>query len=222
VELVCCIDIDLPSMVLGDAVCLQQILYNLVGNAVKFTGHGRVCVEADRSGGSEALPEPHILFGVGDTGIVIAQDQLDCIFDTFWQADASTSRRYGGTGPATAIARRLMDAMGGAIEARSVESEGTTFDVRLLLLGTQASECEAPCPPAMLGGRHVVVCEPEPEGLDALVAARTWPSSPIAPRAMICRRGRGICAGSRATPCPWSTCAIAGARRGRASGRPPP
>ena len=183
IELVCCIDGRLPLTLRGDVVRFQQILYNLVGNAVKFTEQGRICVEADRADSAPGMPGPHVLVAIDDTGIGIPADRIDCIFEGFWQADASTTRRYGGTGLGTTIAHRLARAMGGCIEAESRAGEGSSFRVRLPLLSGDPALDAPPQPPAALAGRTVVICEADPRSRAALADAcrqagmqvREWP-----------------------------------------------
>jgi signal transduction histidine kinase/DNA-binding NarL/FixJ family response regulator len=109
----------------GDPNRLREILVNLVSNAVKFTAHGRVWIRVepdpdDVRGGS-------LRFSVSDTGIGIASEKLDLIFEAFTQADTSTSRNYGGTGLGLAISKRMVELMGGRIWAESVPGEGSTF-----------------------------------------------------------------------------------------------
>lgn len=169
VELVCRIDGTLPARIHVDPVRFQQILYNLVGNAVKFTDHGRVRVAAEPAPGADPEAPADLLVTIDDTGIGIPAGRLDCVFDGFWQADRSPDRRHGGAGLGTTIAHRLAMAMGGGIEVESVEGEGSTFRVRLpVLAGAGAS---APAPPAALAGRGVLVCEPDPVSRRALSAA---------------------------------------------------
>jgi CheY-like chemotaxis protein/HPt (histidine-containing phosphotransfer) domain-containing protein len=116
---------DVPALVEGDPVRLGQILSNLVNNALKFTERGHVLVEvatlADEGGG------PGLKFRVVDTGIGIAADKVDKVFEAFSQADQSTTRRYGGTGLGLSISQRLTQAMGGRIFAESVLGEGSRF-----------------------------------------------------------------------------------------------
>ncbi len=126
---------DLPPFVVGDPTRLRQVLVNLVGNAFKFTKEGEVRLIVSRMG--EPRPdEPNInliRFSVTDTGIGIAPDALERLFQKFEQADTSTTRRYGGTGLGLAICRQLVDLMGGRISVDSAEGEGSTFHVVLPL-----------------------------------------------------------------------------------------
>ena len=110
----------------GDPTRVRQILYNLVSNAVKFTAHGAVTVKVRREA-------PVLVFEVADTGPGIASDRLGALFDKFVQADASTTRRYGGSGLGLSICRQLAELMGGDIQARSTVAVGSVFTVRLPL-----------------------------------------------------------------------------------------
>ncbi|WP_321495519.1 PAS domain S-box protein [uncultured Desulfobacter sp.] len=116
---------------LGDPLRLKQILMNLAGNAVKFTGKGGVILRV-----MPAESEYKLHFEVEDTGIGIPADRLRRIFDPFTQADASTTRRYGGTGLGTTIARELVELMGGDIWAQSREGKGSTFHFTVQLRPT--------------------------------------------------------------------------------------
>lgn len=110
----------------ADAVRIRQVLTNLLGNAIKFTERGEVRLAARRAGDLVEL-------SVQDTGIGIPSDRLTAIFDPFAQADASTSRRFGGTGLGTTIARQLTELMGGRIEVQSTPGQGSLFRVLLPL-----------------------------------------------------------------------------------------
>jgi len=127
-ELTCRLEPDVPRLLEGDPVRLKQILMNLLGNAVKFTEQGCICVDIRRSATAEtAAGTVEILFSVTDTGIGIPADKQELIFDKFTQVDASITRKYGGTGLGLAISRRLVELMGGAIWLESEEGRGSAF-----------------------------------------------------------------------------------------------
>jgi PAS domain S-box-containing protein len=116
---------SLPAEMVGDAMRLQQVLLNLLGNAIKFTERGEVVLTVRETAGSgNALM---LEFIVRDTGIGIPAEQQLHMFDAFSQGDSSTSRRFGGTGLGLAIARRLSDLMGGVITVASALGRGSTF-----------------------------------------------------------------------------------------------
>ena len=124
-ELVCQIDYLLPVMIVGDSVRLQQVLMNLVSNALKFTHKGEVFVQI-RSEKTEG-DEHRIYFEVKDSGIGIPKDKLSRLFKDFSQVDSSTTRKYGGTGLGLAISERLVKLMGGEVSVNSEEGGGTVF-----------------------------------------------------------------------------------------------
>lgn len=119
------IDPQVPFMLKGDSHHLKQVLVNLAGNAIKFTDHGSVTLRVKLAGGTSY--RPRIRFEVEDTGIGISQDKLDDIFMDFNQADHSVTRRYGGTGLGTTIAKQLVELMGGKIGVTSTPGEGSIF-----------------------------------------------------------------------------------------------
>jgi PAS domain S-box-containing protein len=123
-DLVCDIKPDVPTDLIGDPDRLRQILLNLLSNAVKFTEQGGVTLRAELD--SETGSTGALRFSVSDTGIGIPADKLDMIFETFTQADSSTTRSYGGTGLGLAIAKAMAELMGGRIWAESSPS-GSTF-----------------------------------------------------------------------------------------------
>ena len=116
---------DVPALVQGDVGRLRQILFNLVGNAVKFTEAGEVRVVARRIAGPEG--EVRLAFEVRDSGIGIEPAALDKLFDRFSQADAAVARKYGGSGLGLAICRQLCRAMGGDIAVESAPGQGSVF-----------------------------------------------------------------------------------------------
>ncbi len=128
------IDPGVPAMIASDPVRLTQILSNLVGNALKFTGEGHVRVEvAVAPGAGDAEAPARLVVSVVDTGIGIPADKLETIFEAFQQADVSTTRTYGGTGIGLTISRRLAIALGGTLSAQSVPGEGATFRLEIPL-----------------------------------------------------------------------------------------
>ncbi len=112
---------ELPESMITDAQRLQQVLRNLLSNAVKFTDSGSVRLRISPSGATD------VAFGVIDTGIGIADDKLELVFDAFQQADGTTSRRYGGTGLGLSISLELARLLGGAITVSSRPGSGSTF-----------------------------------------------------------------------------------------------
>ncbi|MBF0461401.1 MAG: PAS domain S-box protein [Magnetococcales bacterium] len=122
---------DLPPLLVGDPLRLGQILINLTQNAVKFTEQGEVAIVTERLAQDGA--EVHLQFTVRDTGIGMTPEQVAGLFQAFTQADASITRKYGGTGLGLIIAKRLIEQMGGTIRVASTPGQGTrfTFEVRL-------------------------------------------------------------------------------------------
>ena len=129
IEYVVSIAADVPDRVRGDAVHLEQVLLNLVGNAVKFTDRGSVRLEVALIAAQGEMAR--LRFTVADTGIGIPSAARARLFEAFEQADASLSRRFGGTGLGTTIAKGLTEAMGGSIGFESSENSGSRFWVEL-------------------------------------------------------------------------------------------
>jgi len=152
---------DVPRALRGDAGRLRQVLLNLVANAIKFTDAGTVRVEVARLDGHQTLR-----FAVADTGIGIAADAQQRLFQEFSQIDDSGGRRFGGTGLGLAISKKIVTAMGGTIGVDSVPGSGSTFWFTLALApaageaapeAPQALHAEAPLPPL-----RVLVAEDNP------------------------------------------------------------
>lgn len=124
-ELIFNIDPSIPDQLVGDPLRLRQVITNLIGNAVKFTSKGAVSLGCRVRSGDTG----HVLleFCVADTGIGIRSDKLDIIFDTFAQADGSTTRKYGGTGLGLTISKRLTALMGGELKVESEYGKGSRF-----------------------------------------------------------------------------------------------
>ncbi len=125
ISLIGAISPDVTSIIHGDATRLRQVLMNLIGNAIKFTNEGEVVVELTQMEGSGGGGE--LLFEVQDTGIGIEPEHAALIFDSFAQADVSTTREYGGTGLGLAISKQLVELMGGQIGVDSNSGGGSTF-----------------------------------------------------------------------------------------------
>ncbi|MBB2496270.1 PAS domain S-box protein [Aquipseudomonas ullengensis] len=146
----------------GDSLRIQQVLTNLVGNAVKFTERGWVRLELRAGQGDE------LHFAVRDSGIGIAADRLQRIFEPFAQADASMSRRFGGTGLGTTIARQLTELMGGRIEVESQLGEGTTFHVHLSLPAGLATSHEPSAGGPNLPPLRILAADDVPQNIELL------------------------------------------------------
>ncbi|WP_045770272.1 CHASE domain-containing hybrid sensor histidine kinase/response regulator [Xanthomonas albilineans] len=135
----------------GDALRLNQVLVNLVGNAIKFTEQGEVTLSV------RAFPSPEVgkiklMFSVRDTGIGIPREKQSLIFSPFLQADTSTSRRYGGSGLGLTISRRLVELMGGQLEVQSTPDRGSDFyfAITFAMLPAPTAEPELSEPPRVL------------------------------------------------------------------------
>ncbi|WP_370188662.1 PAS domain S-box protein [Qipengyuania sp.] len=134
------VDPALPAVILGDRLRLRQVMQNLIGNAIKFTENGKVTVAARVIGEAREVE-----LSVADTGIGIASENLERIFESFTQADATVARRYGGSGLGLAITRQLVELMGGRIEVASTVGEGSVFTVTLpIVLPGEDAASEAP------------------------------------------------------------------------------
>ena len=119
------IEPEANQMVVGDPVRLNQILINLISNALKFTHHGSIKVKCNLYKSDKKIN--HLRFEVADTGIGIPQDKLITIFESFSQADASVTRKYGGTGLGLTIVKQLVELQGGSISVKSAVDEGSVF-----------------------------------------------------------------------------------------------
>lgn len=124
---------DVPQSLIGDALRLQQVLTNLVSNAIKFTSQGEVTLQVELV--TPEIPvnehEVHLRFLVTDSGIGMSEEQIERLFSAFAQADSSVTRRYGGTGLGLAICKRLVEMMHGTIAVKSVAGQGSQFSVCL-------------------------------------------------------------------------------------------
>ena len=176
IELLVSIEDHTPSALIGDPVRLGQILINLVGNAFKFTRQGEICVNVGPlpNGPVSPLPSPdHIdlQFTVRDTGNGIPRDRLDRLFQSFSQADSSTTRKYGGTGLGLAICKKLSRLMGGDIDVASEPGQGSTFTFSVRVKKQPEKDQIALRPPRDLRGLRVLIVDDNQTSLDILSAA---------------------------------------------------
>jgi signal transduction histidine kinase/CheY-like chemotaxis protein len=158
-ELVCDIGAEVPHAVRGDPGRLRQILLNLVGNAIKFTDEGEVGLKVVADVIEEKASKLHFI--VSDSGIGIAPEKVDTIFESFSQADASTTRHYGGTGLGLTISRYLVRMMGGRLWVESELGSGSRFHftVRLITETNSGAATERSASPAILEGVGVLIVD---------------------------------------------------------------
>ncbi|HEY0661144.1 MAG TPA: PAS domain S-box protein [Lysobacter sp.] len=170
IELVFDIDEYVPRCVIGDSLRLQQVLINLMGNAVKFTAFGEVVLAVR----AVDLKKERISleFEVRDTGIGIAKDKLADIFEGFSQAEASTTRRFGGTGLGLAISQRLVRLMGGELGVESERGRGSRFffTITLDLPGAAGADQDHAMPPERLRDLRALVVDDNDSARSAILA----------------------------------------------------
>jgi signal transduction histidine kinase/DNA-binding response OmpR family regulator len=157
---------------IGDPVRVRQILFNLIGNAVKFTHAGSIHVRAATLPLGEG--DHRVILTVTDTGIGISETERARLFQPFSQADSSTTRRFGGTGLGLSIVRRLTQLMGGEVKIRSQPGKGSAFTVTLQLRAASVSEfvyttSALPSPPLDGAGGHVLVVDDHPVNRQVLI-----------------------------------------------------
>jgi signal transduction histidine kinase/ActR/RegA family two-component response regulator len=149
---------EVPAGLIGDPTRLRQVLLNLVGNAIKFTESGQVSVSVEASPAQAELAR--LTIDVQDTGIGIAADRIEMLFDEFSQADSSVTRRFGGTGLGLAISRRLVRQMGGDIRVRSEPGQGSGFTIEIPLpVSAEKPVSEAPPADLTVRGARILLVE---------------------------------------------------------------
>jgi len=161
----------MPPAVTGDPGRLRQVLLNLVGNAVKFTDHGWISLTLAHAQAADG--QVRLLFNVADSGIGIAPEAVERMFEEFTQADGSISRRFGGSGLGLAICRRLVELMGGQIAVESEIGVGSTFRFDVTLKPASPIQSPAPVPEetgAATPARRILLAEDNPT--NRLVALR--------------------------------------------------
>ena len=131
VEILVHYPLDIPNHFIGDATRLRQVLNNLAGNAVKFTEQGHVILSVRMTEQNENIGG--LVCSVSDTGIGIASDHVETIFEQFSQADESTTRKFGGSGLGLSISKQLVHLMGGSIQVASELGKGSTFSFTIAL-----------------------------------------------------------------------------------------
>ena len=157
-DLLCDIADGTPAIVRGDVTRLRQVIVNLLSNAVKFTEQGEVLLSVH----SEARPNNQVMlhFAVKDTGIGISPDGMGRLFQSFSQADTSTTRRYGGTGLGLAISKRLTEFMGGTMSAESELGAGSTFRFTVVVESVPGAPNSHYCTArSQLGGRRLLIVD---------------------------------------------------------------
>jgi CheY-like chemotaxis protein len=152
-EICCYADERLPAQVLGDEARLRQVLFNLAGNAIKFTERGGVLIIVEPDAQTDA-----IAISVRDTGIGISEPDQNRIFQEFEQADSSPTRKFGGIGLGLTISKRIVERMGGTIAVESIPGEGSTFRATIAL-------------PRAGGGNEETLAVPDLSGNDILIVA---------------------------------------------------
>jgi len=167
-KLITKIDPEIDDGLIGDPLRLRQILLNLTSNAVKFTSSGGIfiTVQQDASQYQDDAEKLCLLFEVKDTGIGLKPEQAVTIFDSFSQADGSTTRKYGGTGLGLAIVKNLVELMGGKVNVTSTLGKGTTFLFTIALTKSHAEPEQSSV--ALLGKRRVLTIDDDSDDLEVV------------------------------------------------------
>ncbi|MDQ7836162.1 MAG: ATP-binding protein [Humidesulfovibrio sp.] len=168
-ELSFSVDQSVPALLAGDEARLRQILFNLVGNALKFTPEGSVQVAAWANPSAKHAGKARVYISVADTGVGIPDDKQDHVFERFTQTDASYARRYQGAGLGLAIVKRIVALMGGTIDLDSEEGVGTTAYLHLLMdtadTAAAVAQCAAGDAPPCLPRLRILLVDDETVGL---------------------------------------------------------
>jgi two-component system, sensor histidine kinase and response regulator len=156
-EFACVIDHEVPALLRGDPCRLRQILVNLLGNAIKFTEHGEISLRVTLEEESESAVK--LTFSVIDSGIGIPEERRVSIFDSFTQADGSTTRKYGGTGLGLAICRQLAHLMGGEVGVNTEVGRGSTFWLRIELEKQSSEEASRLLIPGNIRSTRILIVD---------------------------------------------------------------
>ncbi|MFA7256520.1 MAG: response regulator [Kiritimatiellales bacterium] len=160
VELLYYVDPDVPKTLVGDTTRLRQVLVNLMGNAIKFTENGEVSLKVHNLITDEKQRTCQLEFAVRDTGIGIADENKDRLFQAFTQADSSSTRKYGGTGLGLTISRKLTELMGGKIWFESESGKGSTFFFTITLpIGIATEQRDEHLPIELLRGKRALIVD---------------------------------------------------------------
>ncbi len=151
----CRIPVHIPVELIGDPIRLNQVLSNLIANALKFTERGEISITINKL--KETDDSVDLFFGVSDTGIGISQEKLDVIFQPFSQVDNSTTRKYGGTGLGLTIVKSLVELMGGMISVESEAGAGSTFWVTLPYKKQKKIKASSLATPDLTGYRTLII-----------------------------------------------------------------
>lgn len=135
IKLICNVSADIPDMIIGDELRLTQVLNNLLSNAIKFTSVGQIVINVVKT--VDLGEEFELFFMVIDTGIGIAEEEMDKLFRSFSQVDASITRRFGGTGLGLSIVKNLVEMMGGSVNVESEKGKGSTFSFSVRVKKTE-------------------------------------------------------------------------------------
>ncbi len=161
IELIGRIDSNVPMKIMGDPNRLRQVIVNIVGNAVKFTGEGHVLVEVNSWQGASS---DVLRITISDTGIGIPEEKLDVIFKAFEQSDHSTTRRYGGTGLGLSITAEIVKQMGGVVSVESQIDRGSRFTIDIpLTTGKEAAKDRPDWTGDRLAGRRALLLVDQPQ-----------------------------------------------------------
>ncbi len=176
-ELVTDIAADIPDRIIGDQSRLRQILVNLIGNAIKFTGEGHVVVHVESEKNTDEELRIHV--SVSDTGEGIPADKLQHVFEAFEQLDSSMARKFGGTGLGLAISAKLVDLLGGRIWCESQVGAGTTFHFTARFRPLQADRLIEQTDRSMLHGLRLLIVDDNQAHLNALRdSVHSWQMQP--------------------------------------------
>ena len=169
IEVLLSYDLDLPTLLHGDALRISQVLINLVGNATKFTTKGQVLTTVKCEDNRDNRDNKVVVsFSVQDNGIGMNSQQLDGLFQSFNQGDTSTTRRYGGTGLGLAISKQLVDLMGGDLTATSSPGVGSTFTFTLEFSTLSSYEQKQYKIPSELNNKQILVVEDNPTAAEII------------------------------------------------------